>query len=64
MADNAIHTVQKLLQDLIAPDVRETKVRLEAFEKRVDAQFQSMRHENEAFRHEILAAIAELPLLQ
>ena len=51
MADNALHSVQKLLQDLIAPDVRETKVRLEALEKRMDAEFQSMRKENESFRN-------------
>ena len=48
MADNALQSVQKLLQDLIAPDVRETKVRLEQIEKRMDAQFESMRKENSA----------------
>ena len=51
MAD-AIHSIQKLLQELIAPDVRETKVRLEALEKRMDAEFQSLRKENESMRKE------------
>ena len=46
MADNALQSVQKLLQDLIAPDVRETKVRVEELEKRMDAQFASLRTES------------------
>ncbi len=74
MADNALQTVQKLLQDLIAPDVRETKVRLEALEKRMEQRFDSMEQrfaamdrQNESFRKEmdanfrsVLSAIGEM----
>jgi polyhydroxyalkanoate synthesis regulator phasin len=67
MADNSIQSVQKLLQDLIAPDVRETKARLESLEKRVEARFDSMERQNESFRKEmdaniraVLSAISEL----
>ncbi len=37
MADNVLETVQKLIQDVIAPDVRELKVRLDSVEKRIDS---------------------------
>ena len=48
MADNALQSVQKLLQVLVAPDVRETKVKLGELEKRMDGQFASMRKETDA----------------
>lgn len=37
MADNVLETVQKLIQDVIAPDVRELKVRLDSLDRRVDS---------------------------
>ncbi len=42
MADNVLETVQRLIQDVIAPDVRELKVRLSALEKSFDERFSSL----------------------
>ena len=36
MPDNVLETVQKLVQDVLAPDVRELKVRVGVLEKKVD----------------------------
>ena len=41
MADNVLQTLQRLVQDVIAPDVRELKVRMAAFEKSMDERFTS-----------------------
>ena len=36
MSDNVLQTLQHLVQDVIAPDVRELKVRIGSLEKQVD----------------------------
>jgi len=43
VSDNVLQTLQKLVQDVIAPDVRETKVRLEGLSKSTDAHFEAMQ---------------------
>src|SRR5271170_4401623 len=45
MTDNILQTLQHLVQDVIAPDVRELKVRLSSFEKLVDERFASLSKE-------------------
>jgi tetrahydromethanopterin S-methyltransferase subunit G len=42
MADNVVQTLQHLLQDVIAPDVRELKVRLTSLEKHIDVRFEAV----------------------
>lgn len=42
MADNVLQTLQHLIQDVIAPDVRELKVRLAALEKQSETQYNSL----------------------
>jgi len=42
MTDNVLQTLQHLIQDVIAPDVRELKVRQASFEKLVDERFSSL----------------------
>lgn len=42
MTDNVLQTLQHLIQDVIAPDVRELKVRQASFEKLVDERFNSL----------------------
>ena len=42
MTDNVLQTLQQLVQDVIAPDVRELKVRQASFEKLVDERFGSL----------------------
>jgi len=66
MADNILETMQRLLQDVIAPDVREIKVRVGSLEKSiderfngVDQRFDSLQQQNEAQFKAIMAAIAE-----
>jgi hypothetical protein len=59
MTDNVLQTLQQLIQDVIAPDVRELKVRLSSFEKQVDIQFAALRQEQTAQFNVLLAAIRE-----
>jgi hypothetical protein len=42
MTDNVLQTLQQLVQDVIAPDVRELKVRLGGFERLVDERFKQV----------------------
>ncbi len=70
MAENAVQSVQGLIQDVLAPDVRELKVRMEAlekrmelFEKRMDERFAAERAHNDANIQIILGAIKRLELI-
>jgi hypothetical protein len=42
MADNVLETIQKLVQDVIAPDVRELKARVDALDHRMDDRFKAL----------------------
>ena len=42
MTDNVIETVQKLVQDVIAPEVRELKARVDGQEHRMDDRFKAL----------------------
>ncbi len=42
MSDNIVQTLQHLLQDVIAPDVRELKVRVTSLEKQIDVRFNAV----------------------
>ncbi len=53
MSDNVLQTLQKLVQDVIAPDVRETKVRLEGLAKSTDARFDALQKQMD-FRFEAI----------
>lgn len=59
MSDNVLQTLQRLVQDVIAPDVRELKVRVEEMDKRIDARFDAMQRQMDANMKTLLAAIAE-----
>ncbi len=66
MAENVLQTLQRLVQDVIAPDVRELKVGLSSLEKlmddrfkSVDERFSSLERQSEAQFKAILAAIGE-----
>ncbi len=48
MAENAIQTVQKTFQDILAPDIRELKMRVEALEKRMEERFAAAKALSEA----------------
>jgi hypothetical protein len=59
MSDNILQTLQQLVQDVIAPDVRELKVRLSSLEKQIDVRFDASDQKNDAQFKAIMAAIAE-----
>jgi hypothetical protein len=42
MAENVVQTAQQFLQDVIAPDVRELKVKLSALEQKTDLRFDAL----------------------
>jgi hypothetical protein len=42
MSENLLQTLQSLVQDVIAPDVRELKVRLASLEKQIDVRFEAV----------------------
>jgi outer membrane murein-binding lipoprotein Lpp len=45
MPDNVLQTLQQLVQDVIAPDVRELKVRVSSLEKTMDLRFDAMKQD-------------------
>jgi len=47
MADNVLQTIQKLLQDVIAPDIRETKVRVDEMQKQIDVRLAAIEKQVE-----------------
>jgi plasmid stability protein len=66
MSENVLQTLQTAIQDVIAPDVRELKVRMGAHEKQSETQFESLREmlrsvllQQEANSKALLAAIGE-----
>lgn len=59
MAENVLETVQRLIQDVIAPDVRELKVRVGSLEKRMDERFESLEKQMASNFRAVLSAIGE-----
>ena len=70
MSENIAQTVQKVIQDLVAPDVRELKTlvlalqkqidqRFEASEKRVDQRFEAQSQKTDAQFAALMAAFSE-----
>jgi len=48
LSDNVLQTLQQLVQDVIAPDVRELKVRLTSLEKYMDVRFAALEQKMDA----------------
>ena len=59
MSDNILQTLQHLVQDVIAPDVRELKMRVDSLEKQIEVRFNALDQKNDAQFKALLAAIAE-----
>jgi capsule polysaccharide export protein KpsE/RkpR len=59
MSDNLLQTLQHLIQDVIAPDVRELKVRVASLEKQMDVRFNALDQKNDAQFKAVMAAIGE-----
>jgi len=67
MSDNVLQTLQQLVQDVLAPDIRELKVRISSLEKdmdsrfsAVDSRFNSLEKQMNLMERTILSAIGEL----
>ena len=66
MPDNVLQTLHQLVQDVIAPDVRELKVRISSLEKlmevrfeAIDRRFDSSDQKSDAQFRALMSAIAE-----
>ena len=59
MSDNVLQTLQQLVQDVIAPDVRELKVRVTSLEKQMDVRFDAIDQKIDARFDSLMAAISE-----
>ncbi len=59
MTENILQSLQQLVQDVIAPEVRELKVRLTSFEKQMEVQFAALDQKNDAQFKALMAAISE-----
>jgi hypothetical protein len=59
MSENVLQTLQQLVQDVIAPDVRELKVRLTSLEKQMDVRFDAADQKAEARFDTLMSAISE-----
>ena len=59
MPDNILETLQHAIQDVIAPDVRELKVRVSSIEKQMETQYNSLRDQQDANFKALMAAISE-----
>ena len=59
MSENLLQTLQHLIQDVIAPDVRELKTRVSLLEKQMDVRFDALDQKTDAQFKAIMSAIAE-----
>ncbi len=66
MIEDLLQSLQQLVQDVIAPDVRELKVRLASLEKQIEVRFAALDDKfaardkkNDAQFKALMAAIAE-----
>jgi hypothetical protein len=59
MSDNVLQTLQQLVQDVIAPDVRELKVRVASLEKQMDVRFDAIDQKIDARFDSLMSAISE-----
>jgi hypothetical protein len=59
MSENVLQTLQQLVQDVIAPDVRELKVRLTSLEKQMDVRFDAADQKAEVRFDTLMSAISE-----
>jgi len=59
MSDTVLQTLQHVIQDVIAPDVRELKVRVSSIERQMETQYNSLRDQQDANFKALMAAIGE-----
>jgi uncharacterized small protein (DUF1192 family) len=59
MPENIAETVQKAIQDLVAPDVRELKVLVVALQKQIDQRFDAQSKDSDAQFRALMATFGE-----
>jgi hypothetical protein len=59
MSENIAQTVQKAVQDIVAPDVRELKVLVTALQKQIDQRFDAQNDKSETQFRALMAALGE-----
>lgn len=59
MPENIAQTVQKVIQDLVAPDVRELKVLVTALQKQIDQRFDAQDQKSDVQFKALMAAFGE-----
>ena len=59
MSENIAQTVQKVIQDLVAPDVRELKSLVTALQRQIDQRFDAQDQKTEAQFKALMAAFGE-----
>ena len=57
--ENILQTIKKTVQDIVAPDIRELKVRASSFEDYVKFQFETMQRQSDAQFKALMAAISQ-----
>ena len=58
-AENILQTIKTTVQDLVAPDVCELKVRLASLEDQVKVQFEALRVQSDAQFKALMAALSQ-----
>lgn len=59
MSENIAQTVQKVIQDLVAPDVRELKTLVLALQKQMDQRFDAQDQKTDAQFKALMSAFGE-----
>jgi hypothetical protein len=58
MSDNILKTIQSILQDIIAPDIREIKAQQAAMQQQMDFRFKAMEDHMNHVEKQLLSAFA------
>jgi hypothetical protein len=59
MTENLLQTIQHLIQDIVAPEVRETKAEVKALREYVNLRFDSLNEKIDAQFKVLLATLGE-----
>ena len=58
-SENILQTIKTTVQDFVAPDVRELKLRMTSLEDQVKVQFEALRVQSDAQCKALMAAISQ-----
>ena len=58
-SENILQTIKTTVQDFVAPDVRELKLRMTSLEDQVEVQFEALKVQSDAQFKALMAAISQ-----